>query len=64
MSDCGAAVVGNAYFPARMAGKLTLRLVQEACKVEKLQTAPEKATIKTVLFYFGRQLVLSKKVTF
>ena len=63
MSDCDAAVVGKAYFPARMAGKLTLRLVQEACKAEKLQTAPKKATIKTALSYFGRQLVLSKKVT-
>jgi len=63
MSDCDAAVVGKAYFPAHMAGKLTLRLVQEACKAEKLQTAPKKATIKTALSYFGRQLVLSKKVT-
>jgi len=63
MSDCDAAVVGKEYFPARMAGKLTLRLVQEACKVEKLQTAPKKATIKTALSYFRRQLVLSKKVT-
>ena len=41
MSDGNAAVVGKAYFPARMAASLSLKFVQEACKAEKLQTAPE-----------------------
>ena len=39
MSDCDAAVVGKAYFPARMAGKLTLRLVQEALSLQSGEAA-------------------------
>ena len=63
MSDSDATVVGKAYFPPRMAAIINVKLVQEACKGEKLQTVPKKASIKTALAYFGRQLVLNKKVT-
>ena len=56
MSDCDAAVVGKAYFPAHMAGKLTPRLVQEACKAKKLQTAPKMATIKNCTFLLWKTI--------
>jgi len=61
MSDCDAAVVGKAYFPARMAGKLTPRLVQEACKAEKLQTAPKMATIKNCTFLLWKTIITEQE---
>lgn len=63
ISDEGALKVGQAYFPAYLASKLTVGMIREACKVEGVPLQGKGRVGKEeLLTHLGQELFKAKKV--
>ena len=61
ISDEDATKVDQAYFPSFLSAKLTVEMIKEACKVEKIPVPPKKGK-QELLRHLGRELFKARKV--